>query len=84
MDTATGTVAAQIPAGSPAETAAFDPVSGLVAVMGGSAEVTLIDTKLKAAVASIPVEESSKWCRGTGQGHLFINLETNTPLRLST
>jgi len=75
VDTSTGTVAAQIPAGRRPETAAFDPASGLVAVMGGSAEVTLIDTKTKAAVASIPVEGILESGAADGKGHLFINLE---------
>lgn len=75
VDISNGSVTAQIPAGRRPETAAFDPSTGLVAVMGGSAEVTLIDAKTKTAVASIPVEGILESGATDGKGHLFINLE---------
>ncbi|MBS0421664.1 MAG: hypothetical protein JSR66_28405 [Proteobacteria bacterium] len=75
VDISNGSVAAQIPAGRRPETAAYDPATGLVAVMGGSAEVTLIDAKTKAAVGSIPVEGILESGATDGKGHLYINLE---------
>ncbi len=75
IDTGDGSVAAQISAGRRPETAAFDPSTGLVAVMGGSAEITLIDAKARSTVGSIPVEGILESGVADGRGHLFINLE---------
>ena len=75
LDGRSGVVRGKIPAGRRPETAAYDPASGLVAVMAGSAEVTLIDPKANAAVGSIPVDGILESGAADGKGRLFINLE---------
>jgi len=74
-DGRTGAVLAKIPAGRRPETAAYDAASGLVAVMAGSAEVTLIDPKTRTAVGSIPVPGILESGATDGKGRLYINLE---------
>lgn len=75
LDGSTGAVLGEIATGRRPETAAFDPATGLVAVMAGSAEVTLIDPNSKSAVGSIPVAGILESAVADGQGRLYINLE---------
>ena len=75
LDTSTGAVVGQVSTGRRPETAAFDPFTGVVAVMAGSAEVTLIDPKSRTATGTIPVDGILESGVADGKGRLFINME---------
>lgn len=75
MNGLTGTVVAELPAGRAPETAAFDPSSGLVAVMAASEEVTLIDPAQKKVVGAIPMGAIMESGTSDGHGRLYVNLE---------
>lgn len=82
VDANSGEILTRIPAGRRPEQAAYDPDSGWVAVMAGSAEVTLIDPKTKSAVASIPVEGILEGGVADGKGKLYINLENKNAIAI--
>ena len=75
MNGLTGAVVAELPAGRAPETAAFDPSSGLVAVMAASEEVTLIDPVRKKVVGTIPMGAIMESGTSDGHGRLYVNLE---------
>lgn len=75
MNGLTGAVVAELPAGRAPETAAFDPSSGLVAVMAASEEVTLIDPARKKVVGTIPMGAIMESGATDGRGRLYVNLE---------
>lgn len=75
MNGLTGAVVAELPAGRAPETAAFDPSSGLVAVMAASEEVTLIDPARKKVVGRIPMGAIMESGASDGHGRLYVNLE---------
>jgi DNA-binding beta-propeller fold protein YncE len=75
IDGGSGAVRGEVATGRAPETAAFDPASGLVAVMAGSGEVTLIDPVRGVAAGSIAVEGILESGVADGKGRLYINLE---------
>ncbi|MDE2450590.1 MAG: YncE family protein [Gammaproteobacteria bacterium] len=75
LDGRTGSVLKELPAGRGPETAAFDPASGLVAVMAASEEITLIDPMRKAVAGTIPMGAIMESGAADGHGRLYVNLE---------
>ena len=70
-----GAILAKLPAGRGPETAAFDPSSGLVAVMAASEQVTLIDPARRAVAGTIPMGAIMESGAADGHGRLYVNLE---------
>jgi DNA-binding beta-propeller fold protein YncE len=72
----TGAVVASIPAAQDTDSAAFDPATGFVIVVGGdSGELTLVDPKAAKAVGSIKVGGALEFLAPDGKGKVFINGE---------
>jgi len=71
-----GRLIASIPAAKDTDSAAYDPSSGLVVVIGGdSGEITLVDPKAGKAVGSIVLGGSLEFAAPDGKGKVFINAE---------
>jgi hypothetical protein len=67
---------ASIPAAKDTDSAAYDPSSGLVVVIGGdSGEITLVDPKAGKAVGSIVLGGALEFAVPDGKGKVFINAE---------
>jgi DNA-binding beta-propeller fold protein YncE len=71
----TGKVLATLPTGEMPDAAAFEPKSGLVAVVnhkGGS--VALIDVKTSSVVATVTLDGELEFAVAAGDGRLFVNV----------
>ncbi|HXV00267.1 MAG TPA: hypothetical protein VG166_07200 [Caulobacteraceae bacterium] len=76
LDASTGALLASIPAPADADSASYDPGSGLVVVIGGdSGQVALVDPRAMKAVATIPVGGSLEFPQADGRGRLYVNAE---------
>ena len=75
MNGRTGAVIKELPAGRGPEIGAFDPSSGLVAVMAASEEVILIDPVRKTVAGRIPMGALLESAAADGRGRLYVNLE---------
>lgn len=76
VDASSGAVLASIPAAADADSATYDPGSGLVVVIGGdSGQITLVDPRAMKAVANIPVGGSLEFGQADGRGRLYVNAE---------
>ncbi|MBV8592662.1 MAG: PQQ-binding-like beta-propeller repeat protein, partial [Caulobacteraceae bacterium] len=76
VSAADGRLIASVPTAKDADSAIFDPASGLVIVVGGDAgEITLVDPKAGKAVGSIPVGGKLEFLAVDGKGDLFVNDE---------
>jgi DNA-binding beta-propeller fold protein YncE len=76
IDTRTGAVLASIATAQDADSAAFDPATGTVVVIGGdSGEITLVDPKSLKAVGSIKVGGALEYLAPDGKGRVFVNVE---------
>jgi DNA-binding beta-propeller fold protein YncE len=74
IDAKTGAVLASIPAAADTDSAAYDPATGLVVVIGGdSGEITLVDPRAMRAVGSIKVGEPLEFGAPDGKGRFFVN-----------
>jgi len=76
IDTRSGALLASIPTAQDADSAAFDPATGMVVVIGGdSGEITLVDPKALRAVGSIKVGGALEFLAPDGKGGVFVNVE---------
>ncbi|HEY2177532.1 MAG TPA: hypothetical protein VGH15_03030 [Caulobacteraceae bacterium] len=76
IDATSGAILGSVPAATDADSATFDPGSGLVVVIGGdSGQITLVDPRAMKAVTNIPVGGSLEFPQADGHGRLFINAE---------
>jgi len=76
IDTRTGALLASIQTAQDADSAAFDPATGTVVVIGGdSGEITLVDPKALKAVGSIKVGGALEYLAPDGKGRVFVNVE---------
>jgi DNA-binding beta-propeller fold protein YncE len=76
IDAKTGAILASIPAAKDTDSAAYDPATGEVVVIGGdSGEITLVDPKAMKAVGSIKVGEPLEFGQPDGKGRFFVNGE---------
>jgi hypothetical protein len=76
IDAKTGALLGSVQTAKDADSAAFDPSTGTVVVIGGdSGEITLIDPKALKATGSIKVGGALEFLAPDGKGGLFINVE---------
>jgi hypothetical protein len=76
VDAKTGKTVAAVPVGKGPDSAGFDPSTGLVMVVGHSGgDVTLVDPKTHAAVATIVVGGTLEEIVPDGKGRAFVNVE---------
>jgi DNA-binding beta-propeller fold protein YncE len=76
IDAGSGALVTSIPAAADTDSAAFDPATGLVIVVGGdSGELTLVDPKAARATGSIKVGGSLEFPAPDGKGKVFVNAE---------
>ena len=76
LNRVTGAVTADIKTGEDPDGAAFDQASGLAFVMNGDSEdVTFIDVKRAAAVATVAVGGKPEAAVADGRGNLYVNIE---------
>ena len=76
IDARSGAMVASIPAAADTDSAAFDPATGLVVVVGGdSGELTLVDAKALKSTGSIKVGGALEFLAPDGKGQVFINAE---------
>ncbi len=74
IDARSGALVASIPAATDTDSAAFDPATGLVVVVGGdSGELTLVDPKALKSTGSIKVGGALEFLAPDGKGKVFIN-----------
>ena len=76
FDTKSGKVLASIPTGEDPDAVAYDPATGLVAIMEGDGQaVFLIDPKAMKAAGTIALGGKPEFAASDGHGHLLINIE---------
>jgi DNA-binding beta-propeller fold protein YncE len=76
IDAKSGALLASIQTAKDADSAAFDPASGLIVVIGGdSGEITLVDPKAMKAVGSIKVGGALEFVAPDGKGRAYVNVE---------
>jgi DNA-binding beta-propeller fold protein YncE len=76
IDAKTGALVASIQTAKDADSAAFDPATGFVVVVGGdSGEITLVDPKAMKAVGSIKVGGALEFLVPDGKGRAYVNVE---------
>ncbi len=76
IDARSGALLGSIPTAQDADSAAYDPATGLVVVIGGdSGEITLVDPKALKAVGSIKVGGALEYLAPDGRGRVFVNVE---------
>lgn len=76
IDTKTGALLASIQTAQDADSAAFDPATGTVVVIGGdSGEITLVDPTSMKAAGSIKVGGALEYLAPDGKGQVFVNVE---------
>jgi DNA-binding beta-propeller fold protein YncE len=74
IDAGSGALLASIPAAADTDSAAYDPSTGLVVVIGGdSGEITLVDPKALKAVGAIKVGGSLEFGMPDGAGRFYVN-----------
>jgi hypothetical protein len=76
FDTKSGKVLASIPTGVGPDAVAYDPATGLVAIMEGDGQaVFLIDPKAMKNVGTVALDGKPEFAASDGHGHLLINIE---------
>ena len=81
FNAADGAVLATIPTGSKPDAVAYEPKSGLVAVMDNKGEgVALIDPARKVSAGTIAVEGRLEFAAADGAGQVFVNVEDKSEL----
>jgi DNA-binding beta-propeller fold protein YncE len=83
IDATSGALLASIPTAQDADSAAFDPATRMVVVIGGdSGEITLVDPKALKAVGSIKVGGALEFLAPDGKGRVFVNAEDSNQIVL--
>lgn len=75
FDGVTGKTLGSVPMAQEPDAAAFDQKTGLMAVMSKGGNVTLVDPKSLAAVATISVGGSLEFAVSNGEGLIYVNVQ---------